>query len=90
MTKTIEAPKQDKLIDVETSEAAREAERYSEIRDDIDTKKQELLRQGEKVVEAMRRGKQKVLTYTDQYGYKRTFSIIEGVTKLRYSKREEA
>ena len=91
MSKTAEVePKQPKLIDVPTTEAHREAERYAEIVDDIASKKDLLVKQGQKVVEAMKRINRKALTYTDQYGYKHTFTIVEGAIKLRHSKRENA
>jgi hypothetical protein len=82
--------KQKPLIDVPKSEAAREAERYADICDDISAKNDLLVNQGEKVIRAMKATNQKALTYTDQYGYKHTFTIVEGTIKLRHAKRQEA
>jgi hypothetical protein len=75
--------------DVKVSQATIEAERYADIQDDIASKKALLQAQSEKVVVEMRKAGQRVLNFTDERGYKHTFAIIEGVTKLRHSKREE-
>ncbi len=90
MVKTAEAPKQQPLIDVKASEAGREAEVYADMVDDISAKKDLLIKQGQKVLDAMKKTGQKSLSYKDQYGYVHTFHIVEGVIKLRHSKREEA
>ena len=82
--------RQPKLIDVKTSEAGREAERYGEMCDDIAAKKDLLIKQAEKVVQALKKSGQKTLSYKDDYGYVHTFTVVEGVVKLRHSKREEA
>jgi len=75
--------------DVKVSQATIEAERYADICDDIASKKRMLQNQGEKVVTEMKRQGQRVLTYTDSAGYKHVFTIVEGITKLKHSKREE-
>jgi hypothetical protein len=84
--------KQPKLpgADVAVSEATRQAERYADICDDIESKKNLLQAQGEKVVQEMRRSGQKVLHFTDQNGYKHTFTLVESIVKLRHNKREDA
>lgn len=83
-------PKQTEMAGIERTQASREAERYAEIADDIANKKHDLQKQGETVVKAMRAINQKVLSYTDDYGYKHVFTVVDGVTRLRHSKREEA
>lgn len=75
--------------DVRVSQATILAERYGDIRDDIDSKKDLLQKQAELIVNEMIKTGQRVLNYTDQHGYKHTFTVIEGVTKLRHAKRME-
>ncbi len=85
-----EEPKQGKLLDVPRGQAAIEAERYADMCDDIAAKKDLLMKQGEKVVEAMKKSGQKSFAYNDAGGYKHIFTIVEGVIKLRHSKRQDA
>jgi len=49
-----------------------------------------LVLQAEKVVQAMKKGKQRVLSFTDEFGMKHTFAIVDTGEKLRHSKRQEA
>lgn len=81
--------KQGKLLEVPRSEASREADRYAEIQADIESKKDMLIAQAEKVVQAMKKSSQRVLSYTDEYGFKHTFTVIDTQEKLRHTKRME-
>lgn len=81
--------RQGTLVDVPKSEAAREADRYAEIQVDIESKKEMLIAQAEKVVQAMKKTSQRVLSYTDDYGFKHTFTVIASAEKLRHTKRQE-
>lgn len=87
---TVIEKKQANLIDVDTSEAHREAERYADISDDIASKKALLVQQSEKVVQIMKKSGQRTLSYTDQYGYKHQFTVVDTQEKLHHSKRQEA
>ena len=87
MAKSDAEKRQKKLFDIPMSEAARQAEKYADIADDIASKKDVLVNQGQKVIEAMEKSKQTSLTYTDQYGYQHVFKIVSGGVKLKHSKR---
>lgn len=82
--------KQEKLLEVPRGQAAIEAERYADMCDDIAAKKDLLLKQGECVVEAMKKSGQKSFAYNDANGYKHVFAIVEGIVKLKHSKRQDA
>lgn len=79
----------DMLLDVERSEAARQADRWAVLNQDIESKKALLVTQTETVMQAMKALKQRTLTITDEMGYKHTFAIINAGEKLKHSKREE-
>ena len=57
-------PEQGTLVDVERSPVGQEAARYAEMQDDVEAKKALLLKQGEKVLEAMEKIGQKVFSFT--------------------------
>jgi len=78
------------LLEVPRTQAATEADRYADIQNDIEAKKAMLVQQAEKVVQAMKKSGQRVLSYTDEYGFKHTFTVIETQEKLRHTKRSEA
>lgn len=80
---------QGNLLEVERSEAAREADRWAEINSDLESRKELLVTQTEKVLQAMKKAEQRTMTITDQMGYKHTFAIVNAGEKLRHSKREE-
>jgi hypothetical protein len=86
---TVTAPRQDNLLEVDRSEAAREADRWIEIQADIENKKQLLIDQTEKVLRAMQGTEQQTMSLTDSAGFKHVFSIINVGEKLHHSKREE-
>lgn len=77
-------------LEVTRSDASIEADRYAEIQADIESKTNLLVAQAEKVVQAMKKTGQRVLSYTDEYGFKHTFTIVDTQEKLRHSKRQEA
>lgn len=82
--------RQEKLLEVPRTAAATEAERYAELQNDIDFKKAMLIAQSEKVVQAMKKIGQRVLSFTDEYGFKHTFTIVDTQEKLRHANRQEA
>ncbi len=82
--------KQEALLEVPKGQAAVEAERYADLCDEISEKKDLLLKQGEKVVEAMKKAGQRSFAYNDANGYKHVFAIVEGIIKLKHSKRQDA
>jgi len=77
------------LVEVARSEAAREADRWTELNADIENKKDLLHKQSELVLEKMVKSGQRVMSITDGMGYKHVFTVIETSKKLRHSKREE-
>jgi hypothetical protein len=81
--------KQEALLNVEQSEMGRQAELYTQMEDDISAKHDLLVKQREKVLEAMQKAGQQAFSFTDEYGFKHTFTVVEGLVKLRHSKREE-
>lgn len=87
---TVSEPQgQNNLLEVERSEAAREADRWAEINADLEGRKELLVTQTEKVLQAMKKAEQRTMMITDQMGYKHTFAIVNAGEKLRHSKREE-
>jgi hypothetical protein len=86
---TVELPAQKSLLDVPRSEAAQLGDRWIGIAAEIENKKQLLIEQTEKVLQAMHESKQQTMSITDSSGFKHVFSIINVGDKLHHSKREE-
>ena len=77
---------QEKLLDVEVTAAQREAERYSDLEFEIKHKQEILKTQAEKVMQAMSKANQRVLTYADTYGIRHRFEIVDSDIKLKHKK----
>ena len=77
---------QPKLLDVEITEAQREAERYSDLEFEIKSKQEILKTQAEKVMQAMAKAEQRVLAFTDEYNVRHRFEIVDGEIKLKHKK----
>jgi hypothetical protein len=82
-------PTQEKLLDVDRSEAARQADVWCDIYADIESKKAALVEQTEKVLQLMRTSKQRTMVITDDLGFQHLFSVVETGLKLRHSRRVE-
>jgi hypothetical protein len=79
---------QPKLLDVEVSQAQREAEIYTSMHAFIKLKQHELDAQGALVLEKMKGSQQAKLTFKDEFGTRHSFEIADSVERLRYTKKD--